>query len=343
MSASAPMRYPPVLLAVPLLLIFGGVIGVGGYIITAATVNLTVDGKPYQAHTHQPTVAAFLSEAGVQLENADTITPDRSTPIRSGLTISVQRARPVVIDTDGQPQRYFTQFTSAAQILAEAGITPAAHAVMQPLPNTDAPTDLVIRTAQAVTLIDAGQTRMFYSTALTVGGALLDDGVALYAADQVTPALDTPLTPDGSTIRIARSQPVLIAVDGRTLNTRTHAATVGDALTDAGIALVGLDRAEPDLAQSFVAGMTITVERITESDESQSLRLPFRTVTQTDPSLPAGTQRVIQAGVDGVQIVQVRVRRENGVEVSRSAPLNWQIQPPVDQIVAISSGSTATP
>jgi uncharacterized protein YabE (DUF348 family) len=336
------------LLLIPLMLIFGTVLGIGWYVLSAVNVTLSLDGQLIKARTHQPTVAGFLKEAGVWLESADTVAPERTDPIRDGLTISVHYARAVVIDTDrSTPRRFLTNADHIPAILAEAGITPQAHDVIQSLPGaTGTPTDIVIRAPLLVTLVDGSQSRPLYTAAATVSGALLEAGVTLFVADTVTPDLNALITADISTITIHRSQPVTINVDTRTLATRTHGITVGAVLAESRIALVGLDRAEPAVDQPFVPGMTIIVERVTESDEVQQITLPFKTIQQVDTTLPGGTKRVIQAGVAGLQEIHIRVRRENGVEVSRSAPLSWQIQPPQDQIVAVAGDVpivTATP
>ena len=69
--------------------------------------------------------------------------------------------------------------------------------------------------------------------ALTVGAALYQAGLSLYPEDWVTPPLDAPVEP-GMLIEIERAIPVALTADGRIRELRTHAATVGELLAEAG-------------------------------------------------------------------------------------------------------------
>ncbi len=338
MTSAPPSRFPPLLLLLPLLLIFGGILGTGWYFVSAINVTLYVDGQAILARTHQSTVADFLNEAGVWLETADTVTPGRADLIREGLTIHVQHARLVVIDVDHIPHRFFTNANSVPAILSEAKISLHEHDSVQLWPiASGTPADIVLNPSIMVQLVDDNQARTLYTSAPTVNEALAAAGVTLYTSDNISPPLNTFITAAMGPITIRRSQAVTIDVDGHTLATRTHGGTVKDVLDEAGMALVGWDRSAPDSNQPFTAGMTINVIRVTESDEIEQIALPFKTINQIDLTLGAGTQRIIQVGINGVQEIHRWVRRENGVEVSQSATLSWQIQPAQDQIVAVAS------
>lgn len=326
---------PPFLLFALVLLGMGALATFGLYTFTAVPITFIIDGQSVSVRTHQTTVGALLANSGMWLEAADQLTPDSDTPIRSGLVITITHAQPVVIDVNGQPRRILTRATDPNAILAEAEITPGAHDAI----STEFPAEIVVTHAISVKVIDGDRTTMLFTTAQTVGAALAEQGITLYVADAVTPDLNAPLQ-DGDTVTIQRSTPIIIQVDGRTLATRTHGTTVGDALGEAGIALVGLDQSDPSVDQSITPGLSIRVTRITETEEIERVPLPFQTITQVDSSLAPGTQRTIQQGIPGTEEIHIRVRRENGVEISRSAPLSWIVQPPRDQILAVSADTT---
>ncbi|MHB8627391.1 MAG: ubiquitin-like domain-containing protein [Aggregatilineales bacterium] len=326
---------PPFLLFALILLGAGTLAAFGLYTFTAVTVTLNVDGQTIPLRTHQTTVGGVLADTGVWLESADQLTPPRDTPIQSGLVITIDHAHPLVIDVAGQPRRILTHAIDPGAILAEAAITPGAHDVI----DTQFPAEIIVTHAITVNIVDGGQTRTVYTTARIVGAILAENGITLYVADIVNPDLNAPIQ-DGDTITIQRSLPITIQVDGRTLATRTHGVTVGSALSEAGIALVGLDQSVPTTDQPLTSDLTIHVTRITETEEVERIPLPFQTITQVDPSLTAGSQRIIQQGIAGVEEIHVRVRRVDGLEISRSTPLSWIIQPPQDQIVAVSASNT---
>jgi len=92
------------------------------------------------------------------------------------------------------------------------------------------------RTASSLTLEIDGQRYEVRTHATTVGEALRRSGLDLYPEDRVSPGLEAPLQP-GMDIQVQRAQPVRLRVDGKTLQLRTHAITVGQLLAEAGVAL----------------------------------------------------------------------------------------------------------
>jgi uncharacterized protein YabE (DUF348 family) len=124
-------------------------------------------------------------------------------------------------------------------------------------------------------------------------------------------------------------------MDGRRLVSRTHSKTVGAALAEAGVALIGLDYSVPGETAPVIPDMLIQVIRVTEEDEVERSEIEFRQLMQPDTGIPPETQKVIQTGVKGIRERRVRVRLEDGVEVSRSAPIEIIVRLPRDQIVAV--------
>jgi resuscitation-promoting factor RpfB len=199
------------------------------------------------------------------------------------------------------------------------------------------PRSLVLQRAVDVTIsdgvADAGATpRSARTAALTVGEALWALGYQLYAGDVVKPGLDTAVTPALS-ITIARSRLVTVQADGHSLQIRTRASTVGQALGDAGLALVGEDYADPAEDQPMPANGLIRVMRVREEILSDQQLIPFDTTSQPLPNVEIDTVQQIQAGVPGVQRHLTRVRYENGVEVARVSEAEAQVQNPVPQII----------
>ena len=81
-----------------------------------------------------------------------------------------------------------------------------------------------------------------------------------------------------------------------------------------------------------VAAANATVQIVTESVEEQ---IPFASVETPDRLGKVGSERVVQEGVPGVQLVSYTVTYVDGVETSRDEAMRVTVQPPVDQVVAV--------
>ncbi len=108
---------------------------------------------------------------------------------------------------------------------------------------------------------------------------------------------------------------VTVAADGRTQTlTLPPGSRVRDALEAAGITLDADDQVQPDLPAVLTDGSTVEVIRITESFSTEVVTIPFERQTIQSESLPAGEQRLVQAGENGQREYTYRHVYKNGVE-----------------------------
>ncbi len=332
----------PLVLLIILVIGFGLIIIGGFYVLTAWTVVVTVNGTQNTVRSHQPTVASLLAELQMSIEPQDVVSPSGDTPLRNGLIVSITKAHPVQLEADGQQRRVLTQSIQPRDILAEAGITVGPHdlirvdnADLKQEPYAAPPYAIQVIRALPVQVDDNGAKSTIFTVNRTVGGVLYDAKMSLYLADAVRPDLAAPIT-ENSVITVRRSVPVTIRVDGRSLLTRTHGKTVGETLAETGIALIGLDFTVPDASSPVQPDMTIRVVRVTEEDTIiERTPVDFKRVSKPDPTLPLDTRQVIQQGIAGLVERRVRIRREDGVEVSRSAVESVVVQAARDEITAV--------
>jgi len=306
-----------------------------GYQASMTPVTLIVDGTPRSLHTHQETVGALLLDLGLELYPEDLVIPSPDEPLQPNMAVYITHARPVLIHADGQAYLIRTHATSIDGILADAGLSMQPHdrINMEPVPaSSEATLHLRLRRAVPVTLHEDGRQIELYTTATTVGGALRQAGLALYLADRVEPDLGQPLSA-GMHIYIQRSLPVTVLVDGRTIRTRTHRDQVGPLLADLGIVLTGEDYTRPGPEAPLTADMTIEVVRVAERFLIQQQPIPFDIVWQPDPELEIDNQRLLQAGEPGVLEQRLRLRYENGQEVSRTVENAYVAVPPTTKII----------
>lgn len=324
--------------ALTIVLLLGGLAAVYQY--DRVPVVLVVDGKARPFLTHQQTVGAALLDAGLSLRPEDIVDPAPETSLHPGMTISVVRARPVVIQADGRTQTLWTHAVATDQILKEAGISlsPADQVEVTSCEATTriptCPGTLVVRVRRAVpvTLHEDGRVLSFITAASTIGQALQDIGLVLYRADRVKPGLGTPVSA-GMHIFVERSRPVTVLVDGKTIRTRTHRTRVGEVLADLGVVLVGQDYTDPSPDASLGKETTVQVVRVREEFVIQQEPIPYTTRWQPDPELELDHQRLIQEGARGLLQRRWRVRYENGTEVTRTLEDEYVAVPPTDRII----------
>jgi uncharacterized protein YabE (DUF348 family) len=339
---------------------------VTGYRAAQTPVTLVVDGQVQRLRTQQDTVAALLTDAGLTLHPEDIVIPAVETPLEPGLTVEVQCARPVFISADGHSLLLRTHATSVEAVLEEARVSLGLHdevdveGELVP-PNrsgghsVDAldvdftapgrgtsrrnaakaagPVRITVHRAVPVTLHEDGRATTLYTTASTVGETLRRAGLTLYLADGVRPGLGERLSA-GMHLYVDRSIPVTVQADGRTLRTRTHRERVDEVLADLGVVLTGEDYTVPPLDAPLGEEATIRVVRVSERFLIEQEPIPFESTWQPDPDLEIDQpQRVLQEGVPGVFERRIRVRYEDGQEVSHQVDNDYVAVPPTTKII----------
>jgi 3D (Asp-Asp-Asp) domain-containing protein len=127
--------------------------------------------------------------------------------------------------------------------------------------------------------------------------------------------------------------PLTIHVDGQALAVFSPAATVAEALARAGIAVSETDIVTPPRDQLVVAGAVIEVVRSGEELLVEDEIVPFQTIYQPTDTLDLDSKELLSSGVPGILRRSVRVRYENGVEVSREVEGEWFEQEPVNEVI----------
>lgn len=320
------------------------IVGVTWRYVSQKRLVIDVNGSMQEIHTHTNTVGEALDEANIVIDPADQVSPALDSPIRSGMTIVINKPQQLVLEMGGKVTRVYTHALEPLVILAEQGIIlrPGDQLFVNQRPvdwqnlpaSTAIPNHLRIIHAKAFQLYDEGQLIAETVTAAADVGQLLDEyNVLLYIADDVVPPLDTPISED-MVINVTRSSPIVIRVDDRVVSSRVIATNVGEVLNRLGFGLSGQDYSIPDENALFVAGMTIEIVRVVETIEVEQESLPFETITVFDPALPPDQQQVVQEGVNGVQETRIRVRRENDLIVSRVVQFTGVAVAPIPRIIA---------
>ena len=306
------------------------------------TVTLTIDGQSHPVTTYALRVSDLMRSQGIALSPEDELTPSLDAWLSNGGTITLQHAIPVQILSAGQIYSLYTAERLPSGLLAQAGVTllPAdqllsnGHPVdpSQPFPPDAKTISLQILPSLSFTLHDGSQTQSLASTAASLGQALWASGYALYDADRLSPPAETPLR-SGLAATLVRSRLVTIQTLAADVTVRTAAATVGEALEDAGLSLQGLDYSLPSPEDPIPADGEMRLVRVTEDVLIEQTPLAFETQYQPVSDLEIDHQSIIQTGEYGLTAQRVRVRYEDGQEVSRQVESQWVARQPQPRIV----------
>lgn len=120
-------------------------------------------------------------------------------------------------------------------------------------------------------------------------------------------------------------------------------STIADALDAAGITLEGKDRSEPAPGILVSADTQALVVRVEERIETEQEVIPFEVVRQPTENLPAGQEKLLQAGKNGLrEITSVRVF-ENGNEISFSEVSSIDLEEPINEIILVGVQTSIAP
>jgi uncharacterized protein YabE (DUF348 family) len=197
-----------------------------------------------------------------------------------------------------------------------------------------APAAIPIRTsAVAFTLHENGLVTSHLTTQATVADALADAGVTLNKTDIVVPPADTRLT-SGMHVYINYARRIRVRTARDETDVFTQAATVADALNDAGFDLQPQDIITPARTKAVSNGMVVSLSTIRSVKQTEDSPIPFDTVYRDDSSQADGTTVVTQPGSDGYVHHEYSVKQVNGQQVTRQETAETIVQP-TPQVVTI--------
>lgn len=227
-------------------------------------------------------------------------------------------------------------------LLAQNGITPQPNdrVLLNGLPVafdqsiTSFPPTLQIRRAVTLTLNTSKGQQTLQTSALTVGQALSEAGYSLNKKDLIDPPAETPIL-QSLTVIYSPAQDLMIHMGDTTLTIRSAAGTVGEALAETGIPLMGLDTSSPLDAEREAPPPDgqIRVVRVNETITIALQPIPFDVQFIESPDIPVGQEETVQPGLNGLAMVRTRIRYEDGKEVSRKEEDKTLIREPQTRIV----------
>ncbi|MFJ8233033.1 ubiquitin-like domain-containing protein [Streptomyces sp. NPDC094448] len=238
----------------------------------------------------------------------------------------------VRLTVDGVPRTLHTFADDVGELLEAEGVAVGGHDIVAPGPSAVLASgdEVVVRYGRPIALTLDGSRRTIWTTAETVEEALRQLGVRAEGA-YLSASRSAGITRAGLALDVRTERAVTVLADGRARTLRTNAATVAQALAEAGIALDGEDTASVPLDAFPRDGQTITVLRITGSRQVREEPVPYDTVRTADPRAFAGTETVVQQGRPGTRRVTYALRTVNGVREQPRKVAEELVRRPVTQ------------
>jgi resuscitation-promoting factor RpfB len=195
----------PLRLALFALVLIGLVAGSAAWLTMDKSVRLTVDGEARTVSTYASTVSGVLDDAGVTVNEHDTLAPAQDAKISDGAEIVLRRGRQVTLTVDGTRKTVWVTATTVEEALSQVGYrqdgmyVSANRSTRLPLDGYE----LTLRTPKQVTFVADGRKHPVTTTAPTVGEAMREAGVTVDADDKVSQLADAPVRP-GMTVTVTR-------------------------------------------------------------------------------------------------------------------------------------------
>ncbi|MFF6995633.1 ubiquitin-like domain-containing protein [Streptomyces sp. NPDC008313] len=234
--------------------------------------------------------------------------------LAGGTTAFVAKDKAVELSVDGRPRTLHTFADDVTGLLAEEGVAVGAHDHVVPAPGTRLTSgdEISVRHGRPLVLTLDGRGAEVWTTARTVEGALAGLGVRAEGAYVSVPR-SRRIGRAGMTLDVRTERTVTVMADGRARTVRTNAATVREAVGEAGVTLRGDDTTSVRPGSFPRDGQTVTVLRITGNREVREEPVPFDVRRTDDPELFEGTEVVERPGRPGARRVTYFLRSVNGV------------------------------
>lgn len=233
--------------------------------------------------------------------------------LAGGASAFVAHDKVVELSVDGETTSLRTFASSVSELLEDEGVkvgprdlvAPGAH---ESLSDGDR---VAVRYGRPMDLTLDGRDQRLWTTEQTVEAALRQLGVRAEGAHLSTSrAKRIGLT--GLDLAVRTERNVAFLADGKVRHLRTNAATVREALAEAGLRLRHQDTVSVPLRTFPRDGQQISVQRVRADRKVSEEAIPFETERHRTAELHQGTEVVEQQGRPGLRQVTHELRTVDG-------------------------------
>lgn len=328
-------------LIIAILLIISGILLLVGK-NTIKTIVIEVDGELTTLTTRALTVSEAIKNAGIQLSTQDNITPNMNHIIMNGDQILIHRAKFINLLVDGEARTFLTTEKQISKILDQANISYDGKGrlfinaeegdVTSFLPQSSIPITIQIQHAVPIIVSDGKSEKLYKTASSTIINALWNTGIIVESSDLLS---HPPYTPIQSNLKVSiiRARPIKIKTQSGNMTVKSTASNVGEALAQAGLSLQGLDYSVPNPEAPIPKNNEIQLVRLRDELIIEHIPIQFETEYQPSDDLEIDTRSTIQPGEYGLTARRVRVRYQDGNEISRIIEEEWVAKEPKSRIV----------
>ena len=133
---------------------------------------------------------------------------------------------------------------------------------------------------------------------------------------------------------------VTIKYHGKTTRTVSFGETVAQLLHRLKLPVSGEDVVSHGMDMLVSEGTEIRIDRVVTSREVYASDVAHDVLRCQDPTLPAGTERILTEGVDGELRCEAEVTYINGTEFRRLVQSRRVTRPSVTEVIAVGTGKT---
>ena len=225
----------------------------------------------------------------------------------------------VALAVDGQTQEVSTMSRTVGDVLADQGIAVGAHDVVVPALDTAVSdgTKIAVQYGRQVTVKVDGQQKSFWTTATTVDQALQSLQLDTSGADLST-SRSAGIGRDGLNLTVNTAKTVTIESGGKEKKVETTALTVGQALTEAGIAVDSDDKLSAKESTKLKDGLELSVTKVDVKTVTKTKKVGYDTVYKNTDDLDKGKTKVDTEGKKGERTIVYREVRHDGELVKRT-------------------------
>jgi len=261
-----------------------------------------------------------------------------------GTTAFIASDKALTVTVDGVPRHIHTFATTVAGVLDEEGLEVGLRDVVAPGLDTKVTdgTRIAVRYGRMVSVNLDGKHREVWTTALSVQEAL--DQLGIRDRDAfVSVSRSQPIGRNGLAFDVRMPRHVLLNVEGHKRKIETTAATVADAITEAGIPLGKRDFVLPGRKAYPDEGDHIRVFRITGKAMTRTESIDAPTKVVYDDSMTEGERAVVKRGKDGSRRVVYEFAWRDGKWKIKRILVVLAMKKPADRVVRVGTKAPTPP
>ena len=304
------------------------------------TISIYDDGTLTEIRTTNLSVETALLAANISIGEYDQLNVDlNGTLDPANPYISINRAKQVSLTIGNEQKTIYTVKDSVAQVLAENNIQVGTFdyintIIENPITNQS---EIIYRRAIPISLNINGTTSVVYSTKGTIGEVLAENGIVVNDDDFVNQNATDTIDLSNAQINLMTAHAITLKYDGISKTVTTQTKTVGDLLSEHKISLSSLDRLANGVTVNsrIKEGMTVAVIRVSHTQTTETITLPYNTNKQNVATLSKGTTKTVTKGVNGSRTDTYTIVTENGKQVSKTLTNSVIKKAPVDAVIQV--------